>query len=384
MSFSTLPDEIVKNVLSFVSDPASLLACERSCTMFLALLADDEMWRYCCTNEEKDDRLSYRESAFVYRIVERIKESKARGDDNVILDVFGGATAVADYVDELILDWDPPIGHDFYVRGDSLGVLVHTLQDYFVDLISTALGMACMIAGGQGDTTYPTICAYHLEILDYARLPYGVSRLEGIDPFAAWGPPAITIPYSIANEQELERRFKLVRRFADKAGAVKLTTEAMKRVGTQFAQLCSALMRDAIIELLDYQDRTFYRNPDTADDVDLFNIAPPPRVIQEHGHMQHVIVPRQICQSHVYRQHIKQGGSPPYADAEWIPREGSSAEVEQREAISAYFDDDVDSLRMDSFEESDANEALFPDEDSSHWSAADDEEEDFGWVEEEP
>ena len=100
--------------------------------------------------------------------------------------------------------------------------------------------------------------------------------------------------------------------------------------------------------------------------------------------MQHVIVPRQICESHIYRQHIKPGGSLPYPDAEWIPRDGRSLEDERKEAISAYFDGNVDSLRIDSFEESDADEALFPEDDSScHWSVADDDEEDCGWVEEE-
>ena len=383
MSLSTLPEELIKNVLSFVSDPASLLACERSCTTFRTLLAEDEMWRYCCANKEKDDRLNYRESAFVCRIIERIKESQERGDDNIILDVFGGVTPLADYVDELILDWDPPVEQDFFVRGDSLGMFVHILQDYFIDLISKAQGVACMIAGGQGDTAYPTVCVYHLEVVEYSRLPYVVSRLEGNDPFAVWG-PSINIPYSTTDEQDLERRFKLIRRFADKAGAVKLTTEAMQRLGTQFAQLGSALLRDAIIELLDYEDRTFCQNPDDRDRIEIFFIAPPPRVFQEGNHrMQHVIVPRQICESRVYRQHINPGGSLPYADAEWIPRDGRSVEDERREAISAYFDDNVDSLRMDSFEESDADDALFPEEDSSsHWSAADDDEEDFGWVDE--
>ena len=77
----------------------SLLAYERSCTTFRALLAEDEMWRYCCKNEEKADCLSYRECAFVYRIFERINASQARGDDdNMILDVFGGAIAFTNYV----------------------------------------------------------------------------------------------------------------------------------------------------------------------------------------------------------------------------------------------------------------------------------------------
>ena len=102
--------------------------------------------------------------------------------------------------------------------------------------------------------------------------------MEVNDPFAVWG-PSINIPYSTADEKDLKHRFKLIRRFADKAGTVELTTEAMKRLGTQFAQLGSALIRDAIIELLDYEDRTFCQIPDR-DHVDPFYIAPPPRVLR--------------------------------------------------------------------------------------------------------
>ena len=161
-----------------------------------------------------------------------------------------------------------------------------------------------------------------------------------------------------------------MRRFVDRAGVVKLTTKAMWRLGTQFGQVSSALMGDAMIEAL----CMVLKYPDH---VDLFNNAPPPRVLLENYDLQHVIIPRQFCQSQVYRQRINPGGSLSHADAVWIPREGSSVEEEQREAIAAYSGDDVIS-----YSDSGSDEAFFSDEDNSHWSADDDEEEDLGWVEE--
>ena len=244
-------------------------------------------------------------------------------------------------------------------------------------------GMPTRDCSRHHSTAYPTICVNHLEVVEDSRLPNGVSRLEGNDPLAVWGPPS-NISYSMAydEEEDFERRFKLIRRFADKAGAVKLSTKAMERLGTQFAQLGSALMRDAIIELVNCEDRTFPRN----DHVDLFNIAPPAqkrRAIECSLPLvcvQHVIVPRQICQSQVYRQLINPGGSFPSVDAEWIPRDDSSVENERKEAISAYDYRNFTTYRMEPFEKRDA-ESLFPEEDSSSdWSAADDDEEDLGWV----
>ena len=332
------------------------------------------MWRYCCTNETKDNRLSYRESAFVERIIERIKESKARGgNDNIIFDVFGGATPFAIYV-EKIFNEPFTVGPYHYLRGDSLGILVSILEDYFVDLIAKASGAACTIAAGQGDTAYPTICVYHLEMVENDRLPYGVSSWEGIDTLAMFADGWEDEDFE---QEELELLSKLTRRFADKAGVVKLTNEAIRRLGFKFFQAIVALTNDARVES-DKVERVLVQAQQSQghleilyevleqkykdmSHVDLFNSTPPPRMVGDR--LMHTIVPRHICQSQVYRQHINARVSLSHVDAAWIPREGSSVEEERREAIAVYVgDDDM------SDEESDSS--------SSHGSAADYDDED--------
>jgi hypothetical protein len=186
-----------------------------------------------------------------------------------------------------------------------------------------------------------------LKVIDQIQTPDGFSHLQDIDPWETWGLSIHEYTMIAADQQDEERRFKLVRRFVDKAGVVKLTTKAMWRLGTQFGQVSSALMGDAMIEAL----CMVLKYPDH---VDLFNNAPPPRVLLENYDLQHVIIPRQFCQSQVYRQRINPGGSPSHADAVWIPREGSSVEKEQRKAVAAYSGDDVIS-----YSDSDSDEAFF-------------------------
>lgn len=301
-----LPTEIQKKILISVGNAPDLLNCERTCRSFRWILKDDGgVWKSICIQMGKkiiDDRLSFREFFFVRSTLQKIRKEQ-KNPENIILGVLSPAAFRA-FVVRLGAAWGS--NSALLLRGDSLALMVEILQEYFVKRLQQAMSIAVRVA--EETDSYPTVTAKELRLLKVIDGSNGIPILDS-EMMRSLGIPFVQPPPPQLLEMMIlpHVRMKLVRRFAYRAGVVKMSNEAFRELERDFCFLSSLLLRRALLEYNAYPDNSGIRflwmnNGDTRSDENvlppnemMYNYMPPGECCLDCGNIhERIIVPRQI------------------------------------------------------------------------------------------
>lgn len=349
-TMQSLPDALLEKIFLYVKDPQDLLSCERTCRNFHRVLSSDDVWIGCSPDGSGDPRLTHRTNAFVNYTIKKIHYHQRRIEPISVIDVFHGTEPFRDYVQRAFQactrNDSITSTHQFrYVlRGDSLGIMVEILEDYFVERIEEVSAIVCHFRGNEPNE-YPTIKREDLDFMALKlceRSTYSFGDHDG----TYWKPPQMTalqgVPLLSLLDESL--RTKLVRRFAYIAGAVKLTDDAFDCLGLEFLRLTCLLIRVAMEEHRDCVAASHERGCSEGQEVDLNNVAPPNKLFKDHNNngsgetIEFVIVPRQILNA---AQLIKGYKMKKIYGCTWIAKPGNTIKEEVQLAKSQYYTSDM-------------------------------------------
>jgi hypothetical protein len=369
MSFETIPDESLQHILYFLRNAQDFRSCELTCKQMQRIVRRDDQWKYCGGNWI-GGLTTDRDRACVHENLGRIRETQETQRKDTSMDVIVGTLGV-NGLKKLICDTIQcclPVRlkgpHAYFLRGDTLAVIVEAVQFYMTEQLDRA-NTVCIHRMRENDE-YPEMSFddYRLAemLLLGVQMPYlstnfGTYCLErdwrnnsidwrnnSIDDF----PDAMTLLGRSARD-------KIIRNLAFRAGVVKMTSIVYDLAWQSLVQLIVVLVAPACIELVERSDFESgrKRSLDTTD----MRMVPPPNPVQAGGIVLHTPVPRQIQDAA-----SRLGIGRVYGDY-WLVCEGSTQEEEIAAAEAQYI------VNLD--EKGSAEESEPTDDDESQYEESD-------------
>lgn len=296
---SSLKDDNIKQILSYLRDARVLSACGKTCKRWNELASDDEVWKNC---DGADAAMveSYRENAFIECVLRDMQEVQ-KSSHNYVQD-FLTPEPVRAMVNQVIESglYCPRGNYTYHLRGDSHGCTLGMIEPYIVGKVQQANLISVHSASQTNE--YPTLKLGDLQVVDMIfkhanpalKILLGdISRYVDEDTCAMFG-----------SIWDRDAQFQLARRIATRAGVVRITNEAMLEISNHIFSVLMLLLKRPVEHLthmtMQLSLRMHYVDEDA---IDLWDDIPPVDVTTlENGrsHFDYVITPGQIVDSGAY------------------------------------------------------------------------------------
>jgi hypothetical protein len=350
MSFETIPDVSIQQILYFLSDPKDFRSCELTCKRMERIIRCDEQWKYCEGLWRSPLIKTNRRRACIHENLGRIREiqGKARGPISkplghirqtqetdtrkVIMDDLG----VNDWkklVNDTLQFFRPENGlkfpHAYFLRGDTLAVLVESLQFYMTEQLKRA-DLICCHRLGQYE--YPEMSRNDYELAEQLLLGVHGQSLDStfrhVLHFEDFDMTHLDMfDFNVLTLLGRTTRDKIIRKLAFNTGVVQMRSSVYDLAWQSLIKLIVVLVTPACIELVGIWEIESgrKRSRDTSD----MRMVPPP-AFEQMSEPLHTLVPRQIEDA------ASRLGIGRVCGDSWLACEGSTEEEEIAAAKAQY------------------------------------------------
>jgi hypothetical protein len=366
MSIETLPDVSIQQILYFLSDPKDFRSFELTCRKMERIIRCDEQWKHCEGLWRFGMIRTNRRRACIHENLGRIREiqGKARGPISkplghirqtqetdtrkLIMDDLG-VNDLKKLVNDTLQSFRPynrlNFSHAFFLRGDTLAVLVESLQFYMTEQLKRA-DLICEHRLGQNE--YPELSRDDYELAEQLLLGVHGQSLDmtfrHVLNFEALDMTQLDISdFDVLTLLGRTTRDKIIRKLAFNTGVVQMRSSVYDLAWQSLIQLIVVLVTPACIELVGISELESGRKR-SLDSSDM-RMVPPPALEQSSGIPLHTLVPRQIEDAA-----IRLGIGRVCGDF-WLACEGSTEEEEIAAAKAQYIvDENEDGSAEEEFE----------------------------------
>jgi hypothetical protein len=325
MSLETIPDVCIQQILYFVSDPKDFRSVELTCRKMERIMRcgddddDDEQWKHC-QGSWRSGVTTNRLRACVHENLGRIREiqgkpdgpiseplghirqtrqGKSKSTRNVImddLDVNDWKTLVNDVL-QCFRSENRLHGTDaFFLRGDTLAVLVESVQFYMTE----QLKRADLVSHHRlGRNKYPEMSRDDYELAEQLLLGvHGQSLDSTFRRVLNFEDLSITYlnteDFHVSTLLDRSTRDAIIRKLAFNAGVVKMESCVYDIAWESLIQLIVVLVTPACTELVQISEQLESGRKRSRDTTDMRMVPPPPALELISGISLHTLVPRQI------------------------------------------------------------------------------------------
>lgn len=320
-SLMGMPDIILQKILHYTKDPSEICVLERVCKRIRRMTTDDDFWYLHPTFNgsyeyyyEPDEDSFYRDLAFRYWGLRKIRKYQRGSARNAIIDVLGDKSeCVADTLRNVSADILSRMNHlgpaaHFRLRGDTLGYLFELLQGYMISRLKIAVLLAIHSNSVSPYEEKIVVCredmalAFQMDsfqnpLSSYFSSPRPV-RCNVANGYHGQIASAITCSCCLSSSSGVVWRWplddchevlppeagrRIIRRLAFISGILEMSNDAFIVAEAELLHTLGMLLVDAYetsvemvkdVPFLNAEDELTYNTP--TDSVDMFTSPPPP------------------------------------------------------------------------------------------------------------